>query len=93
MNHELKPWLWATYAEQNEPVELVSYAIPNEGQPETIMIRTKVGDPTSLIEVLVSDLIETFPPDQHIWINREKLNYSDNPTAFIFKDELPVSVS
>ena len=81
---EVKPWNWATIVCRSDPVEIVSYPCPVE---ETIVIRMKVGDPTSIRTVPVK-AIAAFSPDRHEWITRPRTEYSDNPTAFIFTDEL-----
>jgi hypothetical protein len=93
----VKPWNWATFGIEGDPVEIVSYPIPADdidcthqrGRCRcTVMVRRKVGDPTSLREVPLR-LIAAFSPDRHEWILRERRYDSDNPTAFIFVDELP----
>ena len=81
---EVKPWNWATLVARTDPVEIVSYPCPVEG---TIVIRMKVGDPTSIRTVPVR-AIAAFTPDRHEWITRPRRYYGDNPTAFHFIDEL-----
>ena len=56
----VKPWNWATMAGRPDPVEILSYPDPDG----TIMVRTTVGDPTTLVEVPVKD-IAAFSPDRH----------------------------
>jgi len=83
----LTPWMWADYLGSENPVEIISYTITNEGGEDTIMVRMKPGDPTSIKEV-PAQCISPFEPDRHPWFYRERVYYNDNPTAFIFKDEL-----
>lgn len=52
--YPLKPYELAVY--NNQPCEIMSYAIDNEPLQVTIMIRETVGDPTTLKEVLYTDL-------------------------------------
>ena len=89
----VKPWQWGDIALKTDPVEIVSYPIPAAGRQEidcdaTIMVRMRVGDPTSICEVSLR-LVSCFAPDRHEWYYRPKQRYSDNPTAFIFIDEHP----
>ncbi len=79
----VKPWNWATIVMRSDPVEIVSYPTPDE----TVMVRMKVGDPTSIKEVPLK-AIAAFSPDRHEWNSRERVYYGDSDTAFIFKDEL-----
>ncbi len=81
---EVKPWNWATIILRSDPVEIVSYPCPVDG---TIVIRMKVGDPTSIRTVPVK-AIAAFSPDRHEWAARPRQFYGDNPTAFHFIDEL-----
>ena len=84
----IKPWQWATLPCRQDPVEIVSYPLPGEGGLwDTIMVRMTVGDPTSSKEVPLK-AIACFSPDRHEWFERERIYYSDNPTAFHFADEL-----
>lgn len=83
----VKPWQWGTLPLRGDPVEIVSYPIPNEGSEDTIMVRMKVGDPTSIKEIPFK-AVACFAPDRHEWFLRPRRYYSDNPTAFIFEDEL-----
>jgi len=83
----IKPWQWASLPCKAKPVEIVSYPFPREDGTEGVMVRMKVGDPTSIREV-PARLVAAFEPDRHEDFYREKVYYSDNPTAFIFKDEL-----
>ena len=77
-----------------DPVEIVSYPIPASGcgaeinRDATIMVRMRVGDPTSICEVPLR-LIACFSADRHEWYYRPKHRYNDNPSAFIFADENP----
>lgn len=87
------PWVWADALFQSAPLEVVSYPIPAEGdglaiveRRATIMVRTTVGDPTSIREVPLR-LISCFDPSRHEWWYRPKRYYGDNPTAFVFTDE------
>jgi len=89
----LKPWNWATLPGFRHPVELVSYVIPNDGDSEdTIMVRMKPGDPTSIKEVSIAGL-KPFDPKEHPWFYRSRTYYNDNPTAYWFTDELPRSTA
>lgn len=115
----MKPWNWATIPLKSEPVEIVSYPVPNScpvcsgrgdvatigalreaclecrgtGKAETtIMVRLKVGDPTSIKEIPLR-AVAAFAPNRHEYIHRARVYYSDNPTAFIFKDELDAARS
>ena len=87
----VKPWQWATLAGLQDPVEIVSYPIPAQGmgtvidRRATIMVRLRVGDPTSIREVRLCH-IACFSPDRHEWHYRPKRYYSDNPSAFVFAD-------
>ena len=88
----VKPWQWADMPLYPHPVEIVSYPIPAEGKSEidesaTIMVRMMPGDPTSIREVSFR-LIACFAPDRHEWYYRPKRYYGDNPTAFVFTDEV-----
>jgi len=78
----VKPWNWASLVGRTDPVEIVSYPDPIE---QTILVRLIIGDPTSIRYVPVS-AIAAFSPDRHEWNLRPRLYYSDDPTAFIFKD-------
>lgn len=87
------PWVWADSPLRSDPLEVVSYPIPAEGDGlaivesrATIMVRTTVGDPTTIREVPLR-LIACFDRTRHEWWNRPKRFYSDNPTAFVFTDE------
>lgn len=89
----VKPWQWATLPGRSDPVEIVSYPSPAKGATEinreaTIMVRMTVGDPTSIKEVLFRH-VACFSPDRHEWFYRPKRFYSDNPTAFFFRDREP----
>lgn len=81
---EVKPWNWATIGIRSDPVEIVSFPCPVE---ETIVVRMKVGDPTSIRTVPVK-MIAAFTPSRHEWFYRARRSYGDNPTAFHFVDEL-----
>lgn len=82
------PWNWASLIGQNDPVEIVSYPIPNLGKIPTIMVRLKVGDPTSIKEVPMK-AIAAFAPNWHEWDLRPKIYSEMNPSSFYFVDELP----
>lgn len=83
----VKPWQWATMPLRPDPVEIASYPIPNEDGQDTIMVRLKVGDPTSIREVPLRQ-VACFSPDRHEWYHeRKRVYYSDNPTVFHFADE------
>lgn len=82
---EIRPWQWATMPLKGSPVEIVSYPIPNDDEPDTIMVRLTVGDPTSIKEVPLK-MVACFAPDRHEDFYRPKQYYSDNPTAFVFTD-------
>ncbi len=67
----VKPWNWATMPLRAEPVEILSYPVPAEGDGlaivesrATIMVRLTVGDPTTLKEVALQ-AIAAFSPDRH----------------------------
>lgn len=53
----IQPWMWATMVGYAGPVEVLSYPIPHEDagavidDRATIMVRTIIGDPTTLVEV------------------------------------------
>ena len=86
----VRPWQWADMPLRSDPVEIVSYPIPAKGRAEidrdaTIMVRMRVGDPTSIREVPFR-LVACFAPDRHEWFYRTKRYYGDNPTAFVFDD-------
>ena len=98
LNHDhdpVKPWMWGTLV-LGQLVEIVSYPCPPEvvtGRIDrhgfdfgyTIMVRMRVGDPTSIQEVPFRQ-VACFEPDRHEWFYRPKRYYSDNPTAFYFTD-------
>lgn len=87
----VRPWQWATMPGRSDPVEIVSYPVPAEGQavngPDTtIMVRLTVGDPTSIREVPLLH-VACFSPDRHEWFLRPRRFYDpSNPTAFEFDD-------
>ncbi len=66
----IRPLMWATMVGQSEPVEILSYPVPHDGSLEidlekaTIMVRTTVGDPTTLREVSLRS-VACFTPDRH----------------------------
>jgi len=80
----VKPWNWATIVLRSDPVEIVSYPDPIDN---TIVVRMTVGDPTSIKTVPVK-AIAAFSPDRHEWFYRQRRHYNDNPTAFVFLDEM-----
>lgn len=88
----IRPWVWADCLMQSDPLEVVSYPIPHADangdidDRATIMVRTRVGDPTSIKEVLLKR-IACFDRTRHEHWYRPKHYYSDNPTAFVFTDE------
>jgi hypothetical protein len=67
---DVKPWMYATLRSQNEPAEIVSMPTPDG----TIMVRTKVGDPTTMKEVWL-DEVAAFDPKDRRQIGRK---YGDN---------------
>lgn len=89
----VRPWVWADMPFHPDPVEIVSYPIPagndlNDLTDATIMVRLLPGDPTSLREVPFKH-VACFSPDRHEWwYERRRIYYSDNPTAFMFADEI-----
>ena len=87
MSSEIKPWMWATLPFRSDPVEIVSYPCPQDGDDDIVMVRMKVGDPTS-IEAVPAKSVAAFDPSSHEWSCRPRRRYGDNPTAFIFADEL-----
>lgn len=80
----VKPWHWATLVMRNNPVEIVSYPDPVDN---TVFVRMTVGDPTS-VRYVPRRALAAFSPDRHEWYYRPRRYYSDNPTAFVFTDEL-----
>jgi len=83
---KMKPWVWATLP-LHGPVEVVSYPWYEDGVWQ-VNVRMKVGDPTSM-KTVKARMVACFDPSSHEDYYREKVYYSDNPTAFHFKDELP----
>jgi hypothetical protein len=81
----VQPWNWATMPGRSDPVEIVSYPIPDGAGNETVMVRLTVGDPTSLVEVPMN-AIAAFAPDRHHWFLRPRRYYGDTGTAFVFED-------
>lgn len=85
------PWVWGDLPLRHDPVEVVSYPIP-AGQDgviddrATIMVRMKVGDPTSIKEVLLRHLA-CFDKTRHQDWYKPKLNYGDGDTNFVFVEE------
>ncbi len=60
----IKPFQWATYG-IGHLVEILSYPIKHPYcEEDTIMIRTTVGDPTTLREVPLRR-VAVFSPDRH----------------------------
>jgi len=85
------PWAWATLAGQTDPVEVVSFPIPAEGQCNidanaSVVVRIKVGEPGSLRQVRLED-IACFDKEDHEWDNRPKHIYDCGINAFVFMDE------
>jgi hypothetical protein len=81
----VRPWNWATIVGQSNPVEIVSYPIPQDDGTETIMVRMKPGDPGSLKEVPLK-AIAAFSPDRHEWWHERTRRYY-GPNEFVFEDE------
>ena len=88
----VEPWAWASYVGRSDPVEIVSFPIPADGDGmdidhyrATIMVRMQVGDPSTLREVPLR-AIAAFCRTRHEWWQRPRWYYSDNPTAFVFTD-------
>lgn len=78
----LMPWKWATWVKQlGYPVEILSYPTP-----DTIMIRRQPGNPTTLVEVPISE-IAAFEPSSHEHSYRPKRFYSDQPDVYRYEDE------
>lgn len=79
----LMPWKWASWIKQlGYPVEILSYPTPED----TIMIRRQPGNPTTLIEVPLSE-IAAFEPSSHQDFYRPKRHYSDQPDVYRYEDE------
>jgi hypothetical protein len=92
----IKPWVWCDMVGSDTPREVVSYPQPAEGangiidRDATIMVRMRVGDPTSIKQVPLR-AISCFDRTRHEWWYRPKRYYGSNPTAFVFTDEDPSS--
>jgi hypothetical protein len=84
---EIRPWNWGFLEFHDGPVEIVSYPTPNCGRPDTVMVRLKPGDPTTLAEVDVTAL-RGFHPSQHEWFHREKIFYSSDLNVYFFRDDM-----
>jgi len=82
----MKPWVWATWPCKGDPIEVTSYPWYENGE-WWVMARAKVGDPTSNRKWKAKG-VACFDPSSHEDFYREKIYYSDNPTDFIFADEL-----
>ena len=57
------PWQWGTIVGRSEPVEILSYPIPNDEHEDTIMVRLTVGDCRTLTEIPFKD-VAVFSPDR-----------------------------
>jgi hypothetical protein len=85
-NDLVKPWNWATLPGCTDPVEIVSYPFPDELLGEAVMVRTRIGDPTSLRKVPLRD-VEGFSRTSHGWNAREVVSCPSH-VGFYFVDEL-----
>lgn len=72
----IKPGMWADALFCPTTLEIMSYPVPAEGMPvkqsvrdrtATVMVRTIVGDPTTLREVNLKKITGVFDPSRMNW--------------------------
>lgn len=86
------PWAWGSLPFRSRPVEVVSFPVPARADgiiddDATLMIRTCVGDPTTLLEVPLKH-VACFDRTRHQDWLRPKTFYSDDPSVFMFTDRV-----